>query len=146
MQWGVNITIWPSFSSPPKLYNIYNIRPWPHSINNIVNVYMFVCLCVCTLEPFPPPDDFRLRAIILQRLWFTWTINDTYRNCTSLTNIYITNCTSTCRFSSDRISIVCSGISTAAHICLFQLQYSICDDITGNASDPVYITLKGEII
>ena len=107
---------------------------------------VFVCLRVCTLEPFPPPDDFRLRSIFLQRLWFTWTANETYRNCASFFRIYLTNCTSTCQFSSDRVTIVCSDISTVARICLFQLQYSICDDIQGNASDPVYVTLKGTTI
>ena len=100
-------------------------------------------MCVFILEPFPPPDDFRLRSIFLQRLWFTWTVNETYRNCASLTNIYVTNCTSTCKFSSDRITIICSDISTIARICQFQLQYSICDDTEGSASDPIYVSLKG---
>ena len=99
-------------------------------------------MCVCTLEPFPPPDDFQLSHInFLQRLQFTWTMNDTYRNCPSLFRIYLTNCSSTCKFSR---GIVCPDISTVAQICLFQLQYSICDDIRGNASNLVYVTLKGE--
>ena len=106
--------------------------------NNNILVYM----CVCTVEPFPPPDDFQLSYInFLQRLRFTWTMNDTYQNCPSLFTFYLTNCSSTCKFSR---GIVCSDISTVAQICLFQLQFSICDDIRGNASNLVYVTLKGE--
>ena len=106
------------------------------------NILVYMIVCVCTLEPFPPPDDFRLSHInFLQRLQFTWTMNDTYRNCPSLFRIYLYNCSSTCKFSR---GIVCSDISTVAQICLFQLQYSICDDIRGNASNLVNVTLKGE--
>ena len=112
-----------------------------HVVPRVSIIERFHCTCILS-DPFPPPDDFRLRIVFLQRLWFTWT---RYRNCFSLVNIYLTNCTSTCKFSSDRVSIVCSNISTVARICLFQLQISTCDDmVIGNASDPVYVTLKGK--
>ena len=130
------------------IYRVYQFYDWRHyniiSLSLLTLNFLYACICVCTLEPFPPPDDFRLRTVFLQRLWFTWTRNETYRNCASLSYIYLTNCTSTCNFSSDGIFIVCSDISTIARICLFQLQLSICDDTKGNASDPVYITLKGK--
>lgn len=114
-------------------------------LHALASSLLLLLLCAHAIEPFPPPDDFHLSSIILGgRLFFSWTANEIYRNCSAISYIYQTNCSTTCYFNSDGITISCSNITTVAYVCLFQLRTTICDNITGSPSNVVHVTLKGK--
>lgn len=95
------------------------------------------------VDPFHPPVDVRLADVRQGFLKFEW--SPVVNNCVSL--VYEVNATQSCGSCPHHTtftSVSCTfNFSHIPGVCRFSIRTIVCNNITGNWSEPVNVTLKG---
>ena len=93
-------------------------------------------------DPFSSPGDIQLAFVSPEQLTFSW--SPSTFSCFGLSYRIESNC-GICGNSSSTLFTTCflNGSSTIDTTCSFAVATVICDDIVGNLSDPLNVTLRG---
>ena len=99
--------------------------------------------CVCSVEPYSPPDDIHLISIASEGLTFNWTSVDP--TCSEISYRVFTIDCGNCPNITNSTTVVCSGIelSGVTQTCSLSVQPVVCGDIISNFSDLLNISLQG---
>ena len=103
---------------------------------------MSVLYYYVTIDPFPPPLDIHLADVGHNLLKFNWTA---VSNCVPL--LYETSASESCgacpRHTTVASASCAFNFSHVPGVCGFAVRTIVCDNITGNWSKPINVTLKG---
>ena len=98
--------------------------------------FFFTCV-----DHYPPPNDIYLMEANFTQLIFLWSSSAPY--CTAVDyHINSSNC-GHCPNVTNDTTVTCSGFSLDSQVCSLAIRTVVCDNITGNESRSIQITLRG---
>lgn len=117
------------------------VKSGKHNNNNNTTCVIITKLIIFLIEPFPPPENLSISHLNSTHLSFMW--STVLSVCTTLHyKIHATDC-GFCPPATVNPEMTCGGIILDGRVCTVQIETSFCDQIVGNLSVPVSVTLKG---
>ena len=98
------------------------------------------------IGPFPPPSKFYISTADFVSKVFTFSWSPVAPECPAAIhyNILASNCGS-CPTTTNHTTVTCTDVPINGSMCLFAIQAVVCENITGNTSDPIHIYSKNLI-
>ena len=121
--------------------SLLNITTGIH-MSEVLEEIVTSCQNACAV-PYPPPNDVYLVEANSSQLIFQW--SEIPVSCPAIQyRIIASNC-GQCPNTTHNTTVTCTGTFPLLHDtqCLFALQTIVCDDIVGNVSMAVSVTMRG---
>ena len=113
-----------------------------HNILHALSILILILIntCIEYTDAYPPPDEVRLLNVSQKLLTFMW--NPVALSCASIYYEVRTSC-GICPNRTSSNFAYCSISDVPNNVCEFSVRSVVCDDLAGNWSIPITVSLQG---